>query len=103
MPEAQNHYVAMVLLRKNLVKGLDYYSRAIFGQVWPRMPPPSGIKAETTHKQELSLHFDTTGNGGITPREVVKIILYDSNKCLFRSHNPGMPGLKQIHIARRHH
>jgi hypothetical protein len=28
----------MDLLRKNLVKGLDYYSRAIFGQVCPELP-----------------------------------------------------------------
>jgi hypothetical protein len=28
----------MVLLRKNFVKGFDYYSRAIFGQVWPELP-----------------------------------------------------------------
>jgi hypothetical protein len=51
------------------VKGLDYYSRAIFGQVWPRSPIYSVLKEEMPQKQELSVHFDATASKEIATEE----------------------------------
>jgi hypothetical protein len=55
-PEAQNHHDAMVLTQK-FAKGLDYHSRAIFEQVWPKCRPIGHSKDKNCAKTGVRAPF----------------------------------------------